>query len=135
MIQYARLISKAYTHLYSAGVSSRPTSYYLNVLEHLSEELEHWRLSIPDTGFRPRGLVKPHVLVEPRGRATSLMFHYLYYSLLLSLCRTTLWYIQRGEEGGMDSKGESLRVQITEAARAVLELTPMVDVEPYTQIW
>lgn len=134
MIRYARLISKAYTSLYSVGVSSNPSSYYLEVIEQLDTELEQWRQSLPDTGFRPGGLCRPHSLLEPRSRSVALAFHYFYHSFLFTLCRTALHYQTSSNDESAAQTQSLCKQKILHSARAVLELTSLVDVEPYTHL-
>ncbi|KAI8264866.1 hypothetical protein K4K58_011962 [Colletotrichum sp. SAR11_239] len=55
-IRFGRLLSRAYTSLFSVGVSGNSNSYYLDVISQLTDELEEWRSSLPDNGFKPNGL-------------------------------------------------------------------------------
>ncbi|KAI8263510.1 hypothetical protein K4K53_008120 [Colletotrichum sp. SAR 10_77] len=55
-IRFGRLLSRAYTSLFSVGVSGNSNSYYLDVISQLTDELEEWRSSLPDNGFKPDGL-------------------------------------------------------------------------------
>lgn len=134
-IRFARLLSRAYTSLYSVGVSSNPSSYYLGVVEQLRAELEQWRISLPDTGFRPGGSIRPQAMLQRQSRSLALMFHYFYHSLMLTLCRTTLWAAPGSGDAEALARAERRKHQALLSARAVLELTAVIDVEPYTQVW
>ncbi|KAH6688978.1 hypothetical protein F5X68DRAFT_254799 [Plectosphaerella plurivora] len=133
-IRFSRLLSRAYTSLYSVGVSSNPSSYYLGVVEQLRAELEQWRISLPDTGFRPGGSIRPQAMLQRQSRSLALMFHYFYHSLMLTLCRTTLWAAPGSGDAEALARAERRKHQALFSARAVLELTAVIDVEPYTQV-
>ncbi|KAH0439637.1 fungal specific transcription factor domain-containing protein [Colletotrichum camelliae] len=118
-IRFGRLLSRAYTSLFSVGVSGNSNSYYLDVISQLGDELEEWRSSLPDNGFKPDGLV----------------LHYLYSSLLLTLSRTTLVYLPSTEDASVLARKNSNMKAILGASRSILELTTMIEVEPYTVTW
>lgn len=134
-IRFGRLLSRAYTSLFSVGVSGNSNSYYLDVISQLTDELEEWRSSLPDNGFKPDGLVRPQVLLTPLARALSLIVHYLYSSLLLTLSRTTLVYLPSTEDSSVLARKNSNMKAILGASRSILELTTMIEVEPYTVTW
>ncbi|CAI0645737.1 unnamed protein product [Colletotrichum noveboracense] len=134
-IRFGRLLSRAYTSLFSVGVSGNSNSYYLDVISQLTDELEEWRSSLPDNGFKPDGLVRPQVLLTPLARALSLIVHYLYSSLLLTLSRTTLVYLPSTEDASVLARKNSNMKAILGASRSILELTTLIEVEPYTVTW
>lgn len=117
------------------GVSSNPSSYYLGVVGQLRSELEAWRNSLPDTGFRPGGTLKPQAMTQRQSRSLALLFHYFYHSLLLTLCRTTLWAAPAAGDVEAHARAERRKQQALHCARSVLELTAIIDVEPHTQVW
>ncbi|KAF9878803.1 hypothetical protein CkaCkLH20_03703 [Colletotrichum karsti] len=134
-IRFGRLLSRAYTSLFSVGVSGNSNSYYLDVIRQLDDELEQWRSSLPDNGFRPNGHVRPQALLSPLARSLGLIVNYLYNSLLLTLSRTTLVYLPSSEDASVLTKKSSKMAAILGASRSILDLTTMIEVEPYTVTW
>ncbi|GJD04284.1 hypothetical protein ColKHC_13109 [Colletotrichum higginsianum] len=140
LVRLSRLLSRAYTSLFSVGVSGNSSSYYMDVIDQLNVELEAWRASLPDNGFRPGGTVRAQAILEPMARSLAVVLHYLYYSLLLTLSRTMLVYLQTSD-GSVAVAPEvaakrSSNVKTTlNGSRFILELTSMIEVEPYTNTW
>ncbi|EXF79248.1 C6 zinc finger protein [Colletotrichum fioriniae PJ7] len=132
LVRFARLLSRAYTSLFSVGVSGNSDSYYLDVIDQLNGELEEWRASLPDNGFRPGGILRPQTVSGPNARSLALILHYLYYSMLLTLARTTLCYLPVPETPAVTATKDDKMKTILNASRAILELTTMIEVEPYT---
>ncbi|TDZ28737.1 putative transcriptional regulatory protein [Colletotrichum spinosum] len=135
LICFARLLSRAYASLFSVGVSGNSNSYFLDVVSQLNVELETWRLSLPDNGFRPGGFIRPHAVPSTVGRNLALIVHYLYNSMLLTLSRTTLVYLQTDEDAAVAEQKAGCMRKILDASRSILELTTMIEVEPYTATW
>lgn len=135
LVRFARLLSRAYTSLFSVGVSGNSDSYYLDVIDQLNGELEEWRASLPDNGFRPGGILRPQTVSGPNARSLALILHYLYYSMLLTLARTTLCYLPVPETPAVTATKDDKMKTILNASRAILELTTMIEVEPYTVTW
>ncbi|GJC89804.1 putative transcriptional regulatory protein C530.05 [Colletotrichum liriopes] len=135
LVRFARLLSRAYTSLFSVGVSGNSNAYYLDVINQLDVELEDWQASLPDNGFRPGGAVRPQGVSGTLARSFALLVHYLYYSLLLTLSRTTLVYLPNPEDSQMVARKSSKMKTILTASRCILELTTMIEVEPYTVTW
>ncbi|OHW89626.1 fungal specific transcription factor domain-containing protein [Colletotrichum incanum] len=135
LVRFARLLSRAYTTLFSVGVSGNSNAYYLDVINQLDVELEAWQASLPDNGFRPGGVVRPQGVSGTLARSFALLVHYLYYSLLLTLSRTTLVYLPNCEDSKTVERKSSKMKTILAASRSILELTTMIEVEPYTVTW
>nr|XP_036589786.1 uncharacterized protein CTRU02_00540 [Colletotrichum truncatum]KAF6801791.1 hypothetical protein CTRU02_00540 [Colletotrichum truncatum] len=134
-IRFGRLLSRAYTSLFSVGVSGNSNSYYLDIIHQLTTELEEWQSSLPDNGFRPKGFIRPQAITGHTERAIGLIIHYLYNSFLLTLSRTTLSYLpSSGDSVILTQRGSNLKT-ISAASRSILELTTMIEVEPYTVTW
>ena len=131
-IRHARLLSRAYTSLFSAGVSGKPRSYYLDTIAQLTEELEEWRMSLPDTGFQPKGTVRPHAVSNTRTRPLALHTHYFYYGISMILARTALLYLPESSEPAVVEQRNAKTKTIIDSSRAILDLTPLIEVEPYT---
>jgi hypothetical protein len=132
--RYARLTSRALAFLFSAGVAGRPKTYYLAVIDQLSDELERWRLSIPP-GLRPGGASRAHTLLRSQATPAALWVHLLYHSFLLTLSRTVL-QLASSQEGPVSPDRETKSKDLVmNAAQSMLELTTLIDVEPYTPLW
>ncbi|KAK6225679.1 hypothetical protein QIS74_01726 [Colletotrichum tabaci] len=140
LVRLSRLLSRAYTSLFSVGVSGNSSSYYLDVIDQLYVELEAWRTSLPDNGFRPGGTARAQAILEPMARSLAVVLHYLYYSLLLTLSRTMLVYLPTSDgpvavAPEVAAKRSSNLKTTLDGSRFILELTSMIEVEPYTNTW
>ncbi|KAK6224550.1 fungal specific transcription factor domain containing protein [Colletotrichum tabaci] len=134
-ITHARLLSRAYTSLFAVGVSHYPGDYYLDTIEQLTVELEDWRSSLPDNGFRPGGQTKAHSIVDDQERTLALATHFLYYSFLLTMTRMALRHLPSSEAPPDCARRESAMKTVEHSARPLLELVPLIDLAPYTPIW
>ncbi|KAK4242764.1 hypothetical protein C8A03DRAFT_28993 [Achaetomium macrosporum] len=107
--RHARLMSRALASLFSTGVAGRPKTYYLAAIDQLNDELERWRLSIP-SDLAPGGHPGRTRCCDPRPRQ---------------------------HEGGLVSpdRQRASRELVMNTARSMLELTTLIDVEPYTPVW
>ncbi|KAJ0139506.1 hypothetical protein CTA2_1770 [Colletotrichum tanaceti] len=144
LVRLSRLLSRAYTSLFSVGVSGNSVAYYLDVIDQLSLELETWRTSLPDNGFRPGGTVRPQAVSDPMTRYLVTVLHYLYYSLLLTLSRTMLVYLPTSDGPAaaagvvapeVAAKRSSSLKSVLNGCRFILEMTSMIEVEPHTNTW
>lgn len=79
--------------------------------------------------------MRPQALLGPLARSLGLMINYLYNSLLLTLSRTTMVYLPSSEDAWVLAQKSSEIKSILGATRSVLDLTTMIDVEPYTVTW
>jgi hypothetical protein len=134
-LRYARIISKAYAALFCVGVANKPASYYLNSIQQLEKEIEEWRLALPDNGFRPGGAVRPHAVQGLVERQAVVLVHYLYANIVLTISRAKLHSLQRLPESDHSKAREVATQSIASASRTILELTTLIEVEPYTSVW
>ncbi|KAK1639322.1 hypothetical protein BDP81DRAFT_512261 [Colletotrichum phormii] len=134
-ISHARLLSRANTSLFSVGVSDNPGEYHLDIIDQLLDELEDWRNSLPDNGFRPGGWVKPHSIVEEQERTVALVTHFLYYSFLLTISRMALRHLPVSEDSSDCSRRDETLNTVEHSARSLLELISIIDMSPYTPMW
>ncbi|KAF6785941.1 fungal specific transcription factor domain containing protein, partial [Colletotrichum sojae] len=131
-VRHARLLSRAYTSLFSVGVSEHPDEYFLDIIDQLAEELEDWRAAIPDNGFRPAGLVGPQALIgDPGSHVLALVTHFCYSSFLQTISRMALRHLPASNR----RRREAALKTVEETSRALLEMTSFVDVAPYTPMW
>ncbi|KAF2493354.1 hypothetical protein BU16DRAFT_528662 [Lophium mytilinum] len=134
--RYGRLLSRSYNSLFSISVASNPISYFVNTISQLMEELEHWRMSIP-ISVRPGEQFRAHALPGPLSTTVALRVHLLYYNHVLALCRASLHI---NAEASREDSAKSIRHSesknlLVKASCAILELTPYIDVSPYTPVW
>ncbi|KAI9834090.1 MAG: hypothetical protein M1819_003375 [Sarea resinae] len=130
--RYSRLVSQIYNLLFSISSTGNSAKVYYTRVDQLGEELERWRMSIPEE-FRPDEIFRARALPEALGVAIALRLQYFYYNALLSLCRTTL-HVSSEDNYGAVRQQESRRL-LMKTARSILELTKYVEVETYTPLW
>ncbi|KAG0160527.1 hypothetical protein PDIDSM_8057 [Penicillium digitatum] len=130
-LQYARLVSKIHSSLFTISSVNQPASEYNAKVQGFLTELESWRLSAP-LRFRAGEPLKPRLLREPLAQMIALMTNYLYFDALLTLSWTLLHFsaIKLGPMRQLDLKRGLMRT-----ARSVLELTKFIEVAPYTPVW
>ncbi|KAK9795029.1 hypothetical protein SCARD494_05100 [Seiridium cardinale] len=134
-VRYSRLLSRAMTSLFSAGVLGNPEDYYLAAIDQLTEELDKWRLSIP-AHLRPgdnpgRRIAHLSSLI----RVPTIWMSCLYNSFRLSLCRATLHLAAGAREVVSPARQAAATRTMMETSRSTLELATFIDVEPYTPLW
>ncbi|RSL83601.1 hypothetical protein CEP52_016675 [Fusarium oligoseptatum] len=87
--RHSRLLSRAMTTLFCAGICQKGLDYYTTTISQLFEDLEQWRLSIPE-GLRPGPSCQPHLFRRPVTGPSAIWINYLYYSFKLILLRCYL---------------------------------------------
>ncbi|KAI1486758.1 hypothetical protein F5X96DRAFT_214616 [Biscogniauxia mediterranea] len=129
--RYSRILSRAQTHLLSAGVTGKPKTYYLSTIDQLDRELENWRMSIP-ANMRPGNTTPIRHIQTCLFRSICVWTHLLYDSFKLSLCRARL-QLAAAVRGlvSPSSHAESTQIML-ETSRSALELTAFIEVEPST---
>ncbi|KGO65939.1 Transcription factor, fungi [Penicillium italicum] len=130
-LQYARLVSKIQSSLFTISSVNQPAAEYNAKVQSFLTELESWRLSAPGR-FRAGETLKPRLLREPLAQTIALLTNYLYFHALLTLSWTLLHFsaIKLGPMRQLDLKRGLMRT-----ARSVLELTKFIEVAPYTPVW
>ncbi|CAG9936387.1 unnamed protein product [Clonostachys rosea f. rosea IK726] len=134
-LRYARIISRALTFLFCVGVANKPTSYHLETTEQLKKELEDWRLSLPDNGFRPGGTIRPETVQGPVERQAATFIHYLYAHMNLIINRNTLLHLVKSSDQAYSKERQAAASDIHKSCRLIVELTTLIEVEPHTNIW
>jgi len=125
-----------YNSLFSLSVSSNSIGYFMSTIKQLQEELEEWRMALP-ISIRPGEQFRAHALPGPLSTTIALQVHLLYYNLVLSLCRASL-QINTGaprEDSAKPTRHAESKKMLVKASCAILELTPYIDVAPYTPVW
>lgn len=130
--RHSRLLSRAMTTLFCAGICQKGLDYYTTTISQLFEDLEQWRLSIPE-GLRPGPSCQPHLFRRPVTGPSVIWINYLYYSFKLILLRC---YLQvNGERDQSESNKNLSREHLIAVSRSILEIITYVDVEPSTPLW
>lgn len=104
-------------------------SYYA-AIDIVSDDLEHWRNSIPEQ-YRPGLPFRPQHFMSPCALQVALRIHYYYYSGVIALSRLAL-NVGAANPGPRQSESKKA---LMNAARLIIELTRYIDAEAYTPIW
>jgi hypothetical protein len=121
------------SYIFSGGVLGNPTTYFLAAIYQLGDELESWRMSIPEEirpGKKPRGRSQYGFPVK----TVAVWLCYLFNNLRLSLARSTLHLAADAKDAVTATKQWECAAIMLDASRSTLELTPLIDVEPYMPI-
>ncbi|KAJ0103941.1 hypothetical protein J7T55_010958 [Diaporthe amygdali] len=128
-IRFARILSTTYEALFSVSASTRPATSHFAAIDNVRTSLEKWRLLMP-VEFRPQEPLRHTHLVDPKTKHIALSTHYYYHHLVIALERLSL---RLGGDHGTHQ--EECHHRLVQAAKAVIELTRFIDVEPYTPIF
>ncbi|KAG7119658.1 hypothetical protein HYQ46_010929 [Verticillium longisporum] len=99
---------------------------------------DDWRMSIPDTGFRPGGLNPPSSIHCGVEREAAVMINYYHDGLQLTLARATLHRLSRlskADDPLIAAQQKATMEAVLSASRSVLERTVLVNVDSHTSIW
>jgi hypothetical protein len=130
MVRLSRLTSRAYEALFSISATLIPKDFSRATIAAIQDELERWKISIPKA-FRPGEPFQPTQFSADSSMAATLRMHYYYYSVMIALCRMAL-HLDTEQFPRRQSKSTTT---LMNAARATIELTRHIDVEPYTPAW
>ncbi|KAL6411003.1 Transcription factor domain [Ilyonectria robusta] len=130
-IRFGRILSQAYTSLFSVSGSLSTRSHHHAVMDHIQGLMEVWRMSIPED-FRPGTVRMNHNIVGPSARMVFLQTSYNYYALVIALARLRL-HIEANEPGQEASLEENKKT-LMNAAQMILELTRYIDTDAYSPI-
>ncbi|KAL4903559.1 fungal-specific transcription factor domain-containing protein [Aspergillus multicolor] len=132
-LRFARLASKIHSRLLAITSVPRPWAIRCAAITKLQAELEAWRLSIP-ARFRPGEPLRPRLLLEPHAVAIALRTQYYYHSA----CLTLTWTLLHCENEPTDANTThplTLKTELMQTARSVLELTSYIEISPSTPLW
>ncbi|KAK2124463.1 hypothetical protein NOF04DRAFT_1348252 [Fusarium oxysporum II5] len=127
--RHALMASDIYQRLFS--VKARSLSPELRQLEanRCLEELEAWRLSVPET-FRPGIRFRSYQLGQPQAVYVAVQIHFSFYNIRIALARVCiLAWIQDLEEQ------MRYKLLLTESARSIIDLIHLIDLEPFVLPW
>jgi len=130
---HCRLLSRAMSGLFSPGLYQMDLTYYITTISQLDDDLEQWRLSVPEA-VRPGISCQPHIFRRPVTGVMTIWAHYLYYGFKLLLLRSYL-QLTAGNHETDPKRIASSRSRLSEVSRSILEMTTYVDVEPSTPLW
>ncbi|KAJ5871951.1 uncharacterized protein N7529_004304 [Penicillium soppii] len=128
-IRLSRITSIAYTTLFSTRSSLQSAEDCLYSIKRVRRELEEWRLSVP-MAFRPKEAIRLSELECPRTKMVALQTHYLYCNLIFAVEHLSLHVDPEEKLDREDSKWELMN-----AARAVIELVSLIEIEPYMPVF
>lgn len=86
MIKFSRITGKIYAKLYSASAARQTDTELLTTIGNLDEELEEWRMSVPEE-------YRPGCELEPKHDGIMipvLVFHFSYYNALTTIHRMSI---------------------------------------------
>ncbi|KAH9214474.1 fungal-specific transcription factor domain-containing protein [Leptodontidium sp. 2 PMI_412] len=130
MARFSRLISRAYQSLFSISATLNSADVTYANIDRISDELEDWRLSIPES-FRPGEPFQMKHFPDHISMTVAVRIRYHYESVIIALSRMTLHV-----EGESSSPRRSAcKTNLMNAARTVIELTRYIDTEAHAPIW
>ncbi|CAG8215004.1 unnamed protein product [Penicillium nalgiovense] len=134
-IGFGRILSLAYTSLFSVSAAIQNTQAYHIAIEEIETRLEQWRTAVP-MEFRPGMLchesnMPSSSLREPSFKMFVLQTNFSYYGLIIALARLKL---QIGRQDQPQQQEENKRL-LMDTARAVLEGSKNVDIAAHTPIF
>ncbi|KAF8847337.1 hypothetical protein BDZ45DRAFT_637155 [Acephala macrosclerotiorum] len=130
MARFSRLTSRAYELLFSISATLNSTESFHKALDSVNDDLEAWRLSIPE-GFRPGEPFRPRHYSDPSSVAVLLRVQYHYYSVVIALSRICI----HGVAGSTSDQRTKSNEALLDAARVIIELTRHIDMEAHVPIW
>ncbi|EWZ94025.1 hypothetical protein FOCG_07361 [Fusarium oxysporum f. sp. radicis-lycopersici 26381] len=127
-IRFSRLLSIAYESVFSTTASTRSAASQLASVGQVRNLLEQWRQSIPED-FRPGEPLRRVRFTDDKTKQVALLTHCYHHHLTIALERAVLFLNEDGEARLASSRN------LLHAARAIIELTRYIDVEPHTPIY
>ncbi|KAM5372391.1 hypothetical protein ACJA88_009140 [Fusarium oxysporum] len=127
--KHAQMASDIYQRLFSVKARSSSQSLRRREASRCLEELEAWRLSVPES-FRPGLRLRSHRLGQPQAVYLAVQIHFSYYNVRIALARVCLlaW--------AQDSEEQTrYTLLLTESARSITDLVHFIDLEPFVLPW
>ncbi|KIW34901.1 uncharacterized protein PV07_01644 [Cladophialophora immunda] len=126
----ARLLSVCYEELFSVKATMYTVDQKQTKIQSVYKALHAWKESIP-AQYRPDNIVGIPDGQGPQSRAVLIHLNFSYHSVVIALARLA---IHCGIEGDLSDFGTG-EVMLRNAARAILELTSLIDLKAYTSLW
>jgi hypothetical protein len=127
LLRGARILSKAYQMLFSVSATLKSAEQYFVAIDSVKGDMDRWRNTIP-VKYRP-GM--PFNVGNTWSTFMFLRIHYVYHSLIISLCRLEL-HIASEQQSPRIARTTKL---LMDAARTCIQLTTYIDLKPYTPLW
>ncbi|KAE8379058.1 fungal-specific transcription factor domain-containing protein [Aspergillus bertholletiae] len=128
-IKISRLISKAHYTLFSISATTRTRDQYNVAIKSLEDDLAKWASTLP-LQLRPGQPFRPMDYQRQPGVGMMVMqLHYIYYALVISLCRLRLHINSEGPSIGQ------VKQRLLVTSRLVIKSTRYIDKQPYVPIW
>ncbi|WJG37040.1 uncharacterized protein FOBCDRAFT_253746 [Fusarium oxysporum Fo47] len=127
--KHAQMASDIYQRLFSVKARSSSQALRRREASRCLEELEAWRLSVPES-FRPGLRLRSHRLGQPQAVYLAVQIHFSYYNVRIALARVCLlaW--------AQDSEEQTrYTLLLTESARSITDLVHFIDLEPFVLPW
>lgn len=131
-ISFGRILSQAYTSLFSVSAAFQTTEEYHVAIEEIETRLERWRMAVP-VDFRPGTPfhgpdVLPYSFPEPSFKMIVLQTNFSYYALVIALARLKMHIDRQGQS----RRQEDSKRLLMDTARAVVEGSKNVDMAAHT---
>jgi len=126
---YSKLLAQVYENLFSGKARSKSREDLQKYLDQSVEDLETWKFMIPNF-LAPWISIRPHQFANAAGTLLALRIHFLYHNLRFALLRTQIVLSDKNVE-----KYASSRVSLAASARAVIDATQFIPLEPFTSPW
>ncbi|CZR44008.1 uncharacterized protein FPRO_13816 [Fusarium proliferatum ET1] len=127
--EHAQMASDIYRRLFSVKARSSSQDLRQREASRCLEELESWRLSIPES-FRPGLRLRPHRFGQPQAIYLAVQVHFSYYNMRIALSRVCLLaWAQDSEEQ------KRYKLLLTESARSIIDLVHFIELEPFVLPW
>ncbi|WKT51481.1 FAD/NAD(P)-binding domain superfamily [Fusarium oxysporum f. sp. vasinfectum] len=127
--KHAQMASDIYQRLFSVKARSSSQALRQREASRCLEELETWRLSVPES-FRPGLRLRSHRLGQPQAVYLAVQIHFSYYNVRIALARVCLLaWVQDSEEQ------TRYKLLLTESARSIIDLVHFIDLEPFVLPW
>ncbi|EGU73128.1 hypothetical protein FOXB_16363 [Fusarium oxysporum f. sp. conglutinans Fo5176] len=127
--KHAQMASDIYQRLFSVKARSSSQALRQREASRSLEELETWRLSVPES-FRPGLRLRSHRLGQPQAVYLAVQIHFSYYNVRIALARVCLLaWVQDSEEQ------TRYKLLLTESARSIIDLVHFIDLEPFVLPW
>jgi hypothetical protein len=123
---FARILSKAYVRAFSINATLKSREELFREIDCLRTEADSWLRSLPEK-FQPSQEFRSFRFNKPGMLMIALRIHFMYYGLIVSLCRLTLHLSDCPSPRHSEAKAALLLT-----ARAVAGLMHHIPHEPYT---
>lgn len=132
-IGFGRILSLAYTTLFSVSATSQSPEAYHDAIAEVETRLERWRTAIP-LEFRPEVPLAarggPSSLLGPGVKMAALQTKFSYYGLVIALARLKMYVGQLDPSRSQDL--ERSKRLLMDTARAVVEDSRDIDIAAHT---